>query len=165
MSASPDLAAVRRLCRIAGALRVGELPAAEDSAWLARAVQDYLLTAADGVTLEAALRIAPGPGGVTWWEKSRLDRRDALLRGLHTYHFPDLDAPEAARAILTAYRRYERCQLAHDRRRGASAAMERSLEADLFALYRCGGPPQERRLGDVLNDPEPADGSDVFETV
>ena len=162
---SPCQISARRLARIAAAIKASELPSATDRAWLAESLEQYFAAAGQGVSLETAFGLTPGPGGVTWWAAERRDRRDALLRGVHGYHFADLTAPEAARAIHAAWRRYSRRQLRIDLTRGECAAVARSLDADLFVLATLGGPPGADRVADILNGAEQPEDAEVFETV
>ena len=159
------LTAINRLARVCATVKAGEVLGIEDREWLVTSLERYFAEAQLGLTLEAAFDLAPGPGGTTWWAMARRRQRDALLRGLADYHFAGLPAPEAAREILVAWRRYGRRQLSVDLLRGESAAAARTLESDFFILAGLGGLPQEKRVTEILIGAEQPEGVQAFETV
>ena len=115
-----DLAvlAVARLRRIVAALAAGD----DDAQWLSACLCRYLEDAERDATLELLLGLAPAPGGTTWWEAERRDRRDALLHEMAGKHCPGQSPRQAARKLNAAWRRYARCRLAIERRSGATDA-------------------------------------------
>ena len=157
---STALIAVQKLRAIAAALEAGRAPDPGDGAWLASRVRRYLDGAERGLlTIDLALGLAPGPGGVTWFEAERRDQRDSLLRDMAVRHFPGQCSGPAAKAIEAAWRQYVRNRLASDRRRGESGAAPGTLDADLFALAKLSGPPAEKRLRDILGGAEQPDAA------
>lgn len=53
-----------------------------DGFWLARMIETYLDSAADGARLDELLDLVAAPGGESWWRIARRAERDAALRAL-----------------------------------------------------------------------------------
>lgn len=156
---SPALASVARLRRLATALDDGERPDSGDGAWLASRLRRYLAGAERGLSVEMALDLAPMPGGQTWFEQERRVQRDSLLHDIAVQHFADLAPGPAAKKIMVAWRRYGRNRQVTDRRRGESSSAPDTIDAALFQLTRLGGPPEQRRVRDILADVERTDAA------
>ncbi len=148
---SNALDAVGRLRRLAVMLEDGDA----DHRWLAARLARYLTEAPLGLaSMELALDLDPGRGGVSWFEEERRDQRDHLLRDIAARHFPGLAPGPAAKALTASWRRYCRNRRAFDARHGESAAAPGTIDAALFQLARLDGPPEERRVRDILASAE-----------
>ena len=153
---SPALVSIARLRRLVVTLADGDA----DERWLADGLRRYFADAPLGLaSLDLALDLDPGPGGVSWHEEERRAQRDSLLRDMAVRHFPGQRPGAAAKEIQAAWRRYSRNRLANERRRGESGAAPGTLDAELFELARLDGPPEERRVRDIIASAEQPDAA------
>lgn len=114
--------ALRRL-----ALRLAAGDVGEDGRRVAAGFECYLASAADGVTLEAALGLEPG-----WWVQERRSRRDEALRE-YARLSPSETTP--AVALASAVSRYAAGQWLRDRQTGLKAGLEGTPHARLFEAF------------------------------
>ncbi len=148
---SPALDSVEKLRRVIMALEAGRAPGPGDGEWLASRLRRYLDCAPrGGLSLDLCLDLTPAQGGTPWWETERVDQRNAVIRAIAANHFGAQEPGPAARGIMAAWRRYSRNQKAIDRRHGSMGAEPGTLSADLFALARAGGPPEERSVRNII---------------
>lgn len=141
------LVSIARLRRLVVTLADGDA----DERWLADGLRRYFADAPMGLaSLDLALDLDPGPGGVSWHEEERRAQRDRLLRDMAVRHFPGQRPGAAAKGVLVAWRRYTRNRLAIERRCGETAAAVGSIEAAMFELARLDGPPAERQVRNIL---------------
>ena len=102
-----------RLEEIARRCQAGEPLDPRHSFWLAKAIDSYLGKAA--TSLEEALGLRYGRGGVPWWREKALRDRDAALRELADEFFADLSICNRSREIATLALRYSASTWRHDR--------------------------------------------------
>lgn len=139
----PALRNAEKLRRIAAALAIGEMPAAEDAQWMAERFRFYLDELPRGGTFEAAYDL-------TNYGSEILSERDRLIVEIATRFFPDRTPPRAGAAIAAEVIQYERAEWRADRERGRSARHPVELRARLYELRLLGPVPAARRLGDIL---------------
>lgn len=102
-----------RLEEIARRCQVGEPLDPQHSFWLAEAIESYLGKAA--TSLEEALGLRYGRGGVPWWREKAIRERDDALRGLADEFFADLSICNRSREIAKLALRYGASAWRHDR--------------------------------------------------
>lgn len=93
-----------RLEEIARRCQAGEPLGPRHSFWLAEGIDSYLGKAAS--SLEEALGLRYGRGGVPWWREKALRERDTALRVLADEFFADLSICNRSREIATLALRY-----------------------------------------------------------
>jgi hypothetical protein len=122
-----------------------------DGIWFASALAVYEAGAADGLSLDAALRLVPSPGCRSWWSAEQRDRRDILIREIRDRFFPGLPNSHTASQIDEKLRRYETTSWRFDRaRRSPPAAYAGKLEVFLFAVLKLGQPISKRVIERAL---------------
>lgn len=98
MRSIEDLKEIARRCR------VGQ-PLGEDlSKWLAGSLEEFLTHRAH--TVDDALGLRTSRGGVPWWRREALRRRNECLRQLASSYFARLGVTEQAHRIYQLARRY-----------------------------------------------------------
>jgi hypothetical protein len=124
--------------------------------WLAASLDRYLARDAD--SLEAALGLASGHGGLSWRRREAIRERNEALRTLAAGHFAHLPPAERARALASAASRYGACAWRLDRQAkelpAAEALTRRGL---LFRAFRSGAamPLGERQIRNILREKIP----------
>ena len=95
-----DRRPIARLRRLVAALAIFDTPHPADAGWFIACCKRYEAACRAGLSidLDAALGLT-GAGRQTWWNEELRRRRDTLLRELHTRHFADLTAGQAAGII------------------------------------------------------------------
>ena len=88
-----------RLEEIARRCQAGEPLLPDHSLWLGEAIDSYLGQGA--ASLEEALGLRYGRGGVPWWRERALRERDAALRELAAEFYEDLSICRRSREIST----------------------------------------------------------------
>ena len=86
-------------------MKAHQLPATEDSAWLAGGIAEYNDDA--DTTLDRVLGLQPTPGREHWRTTEARDLRDATIVKLRSLYFGDLANAEAARVICQMARRLQ----------------------------------------------------------
>ena len=95
---------IERLRSIAMQCREGEPIEEKTARWLADSLGAFLSKQAN--SLDEALGIKMGRGGVPWWREEAIRRRDNALRQLRAEYYSDLSVNQAARAITQEAKRY-----------------------------------------------------------
>lgn len=95
---------VERLREIAIRCLNGQPLDRRHSRWLGGALESYL--GKDSSSLEEALGLRYGRGGVPWWREAALRQRDAALRALAAEYFADLSPCCRSRRIAELAGRY-----------------------------------------------------------
>jgi len=103
-----------RLEEIARCCLEGEPLDRRHSNWLANAINSYLDKTT--LSLEEALGLRYGRGGVPWWRERAIRERDAALRSLADSYFADLSICQRSRQIETLARRYGASAWLRDRK-------------------------------------------------
>ena len=146
MTSPAALASIRKLRRLAVALAEGRVPDAGDATWLANGFKQYLGAAERGETLEAVFDLAPGPGGVTWFDFDRRALRDAVLCEMAERFWPECKVGRQAREIERRASRYAAAAWRFDSERLAMPARYIGTELEyLWRAFRAGGMPLKRR--------------------
>lgn len=96
---------VDRLRDIARRCQAGQPLDPGHSLWLAKALNDYLEKATD--SLEEAMGLRYGRGGMPWWREAAMRERDAALRTLAETYFCELSTCARSRQIATLAKRYD----------------------------------------------------------
>ena len=104
-----------RLEEIAKCCQAGVPLDPSHSYWLAAGIESYLGKAKP--SLEEALGLRYGRGGVPWWREKTLRVRDAVLRDLADKFFADLSICNRSRRIATLASRYGASAWRHDQTR------------------------------------------------
>lgn len=104
---------IQRLREIESQCREGEPLEPETATWFADSLSAFLNKQV--TSLEEALGLKMGRGGVPWWREEAIRQRDAALRGLRGEHFSALSVNAAAREICRLAKRYAGCAWPHDR--------------------------------------------------
>lgn len=113
------------------------------------ALRAYESGAPEGLTLDRALGLTPGPGGLPWWRIEAHRRRDDYIRQTRQRHFADLGVTEAARVIASRARRLQAIA-------GQRARQEAPGDELLTAAMCTGLPfPDAKRVEGILRDVTP----------
>lgn len=108
--------------------------------------------AANGLTLEQALALAPGRGGEAWWTLEERQRRDAELVAMAREFFPDIGIEEQARRIAAEALRYQTTGWRLERDRPSDTLPDPKRRRLHRALSAAGdrGIPGQRQLQNIL---------------
>jgi hypothetical protein len=140
-----------RLEEIARRCLEGEPLDRHHSDWLANAINLYLDKTA--MSLEEALGLRYGRGGVPWWRERAIRERDAALRKLADGFYADLSICQRSREIETLARRYGASAWLRDRKcqemPSAYAGTPREL---LWRAFKSGAsmPLSERQVRNIV---------------
>jgi len=141
-----------RLERIASSWQAGRPIPAEEYAWLAVGIGMFLGQTAS--SLEEALGLRYGRGGVPWWRERALRDRDAALRALADECFADLSICNRSRVIESLARRYAASAWRRDRDSDVMPAVYAGTpRAYLWRAFKSGGPMPlgERQIRNIIN--------------
>lgn len=140
-----------RLEEIARRCRDGEPLNPCDSRWLGQALDSYLEKAV--MSLEEALGLRYGRGGVPWWRERALRDRDTALRELSARFFTDRSICGRSREIATMASRYAACAWPRDREKPDMPEVYRGTPREyLWRAFRSGAtmPLSERQVRNIL---------------
>ena len=140
-----------RLEEIARCCQTGEPLDPRHSFWLAEGIESYLCKTA--TSLEEALGLRNGRGGVPWWREKAIRERDAALRELAEEFFADLSICARSREIATLALRYGASAWRHDRDgRDMSETYAGSPREYLWRAFRSGAtmPLSERQVRNIV---------------
>lgn len=139
-----------RLEEIARRCQTGEPLDPRQSFWLAEAIDSYLGKAA--TSLEEALGLRYGRGGVPWWREKALRNRDAALRDLADEFFADLSKCSRSRKIATMASRYGASAWRHDRDRDMPETYAGTPREYLWRAFKSGAamPLSERQVRNIV---------------
>jgi hypothetical protein len=150
VDATESIAKLRELIKVAESGELGEL-----GDWLAPRLTRYLENAQTGATLDQALGLTVGPGGMPWWREQALRQRDDAIRKLADRYFGALDLNGQADEILTAIRRYRGSRWSHDRSKDHMPESYAGTRSELLyeALRRGAGniPESKKHLLRILS--------------
>lgn len=141
-----------RLEEIARRCQLGEPLDPHHAFWLAKAIDSYLSKAA--TSLEEALGLRYGRGGVPWWREKALSERDAALRELAAEFFADLSICNRSREISTLALRYGASAWRRDRDgRDMPQAYAGTPREYLWRAFKSGAtmPLSERQVRNILS--------------
>ena len=141
-----------RLEEIARCCLAGEPLDQRHSDWLAEGIESYLGKAA--ASLEEALGLRYGRGGVPWWREKAIRERDAALRELADEFFADLGVCGRSREIATLALRYGASTWRRDRNRNAMPESYAGTPHEyLWRAFRSGAtmPLGERQVRNIIN--------------
>ena len=102
-----------RLYGISQRCRAGEMLTPDDMDWLGRKLTAFLEHRC--ATLEEAMGLRAGRGGVPWWREQAIRRRNGALRELAARFYPGQCISAQARAIFTLAIRYGSTRWRRDR--------------------------------------------------
>jgi len=140
-----------RLEEIAKRCQAGQPLLPDHSCWLAEAIDSFL---GKGVaSLEEALGLRYGRGGVPWWRERALRQRDTALRELADECFADMSICTRSRKIATLASRYGASAWRHDRDgRDMPEAYAGTPREYLWRAFRSGGtmPLSERQIRNIV---------------
>jgi len=123
------------------------------SVWIGEALEAYLDSNAD--SLEDALGLKFGRGGVSWRAEAAIRMRDSALRELAKRFFADMRVCARARTIAAIALRYGTSAWRIDRNKGEMPAhyMGRPEEF-LWLAFKSGArmPLGDRRIRDIISD-------------
>jgi len=140
-----------RLEEIATRCQAGLPLPLDHSYWLAEAIDSFLGKGA--ASLEEALGLRYGRGGVPWWREKALRERDAALRELADECFADMSICKRSREIATLATRYGASAWRHDRDgRDMPKAYAGTPREYLWRAFRSGGtmPLSERQVRNIV---------------
>ena len=143
------LQAVVRLRRLSAMLAVGD----DDSKWLASRLIQYLDSASRGLTVDAALDLAPLPGIAAWWTEATIEARDTALRDLAASFHPGRRPASQAYQIERQALRYAASAWRFDQERDDMPERYAGTEtACLWAAFKSGAqmPIAKRQLQSIL---------------
>ena len=141
-----------RLEEIAKRCQAGEPLDPQQSFWLAEGIESYLGKAA--TSLEEALGLRYGRGGVPWWREKAIRERDAALRELADEFFADLSICNRSREIATLALRYGASAWRHDRDgRDMSESYAGTPREYLWRAFSSGAtmPLSERQVRNIVS--------------
>jgi hypothetical protein len=122
-----------------------------DSHWLAEAINSYLDK--NVMSLEEALGLRYGRGGVPWWRERALRNRDAVLRKLSDRFFAEQSLCQRSREIATMASRYAACAWPRDRQKADMPEHYRGTPREyLWMAFESGAtmPLSERQIRNIL---------------
>jgi hypothetical protein len=140
-----------RLEEIARRCQAGEPLRPDHSHWLGEAIDSYLGKAA--ASLEEALGLRYGRGGVPWWREKELRERDDALRELAETFFADLSICKRSDKIATLALRYGASAWRRDRNsRDMPEAYAGTPREYLWRAFRSGAtmPLSERQVRNIV---------------
>lgn len=140
-----------RLEEIARCCQAGEPLDPRHSYWLAEGIESYLGKAA--ASLEEALGLRYGRGGVPWWREKAIRERDAALRDLADEFYADLGICARSRKIATLALRYGASAWRHDRNAGDMPESYAGTPREhLWRAFRSGAtmPLSERQVRNIV---------------
>ena len=139
-----------RLEEIARRCQAGEPLGPQHSFWLAEGIDSYLGKAA--TSLEEALGLRYGRGGVPWWREKALRERDTALRELADEFFADLSICNRSREIATLALRYGASAWRHDRNRDMPGTYAGTPREYLWRFFSSGAamPLSERQVRNIV---------------
>lgn len=118
--------------------------------WLGNALNDYLRKNAS--SLEEALGLRYGRGGVPWWREAAIRERDEALRALSKAFFADLGTCHRARRIAKMADRYADSAWRIDKTSGQMPASYTGTPKEfLWRAFRSGAamPLGERQIRNI----------------
>ena len=140
-----------RLEEIARRCQAGQPLLPDHSYWLAEAIDSFLGKAAN--SLEEALGLRYGRGGVPWWRERALRARDTALRELADECYADMGICERSREIATLASRYGASAWCHDSDgRDMPESYAGTPREYLWRAFRSGGtmPLSERQVRNIV---------------
>ncbi len=140
-----------RLEEIARRCQAGEPLPPDHSNWLGAAIDSYLDKATG--SLEEALGLRYGRGGVPWWREKELRERDDALRKLAETFFADLGICKRSAEIAKLALRYGASAWRHDRAgRDMPKTYANTPHEYLWRAFRSGAamPLSERQVRNIL---------------
>jgi hypothetical protein len=140
-----------RLAEIARRCQAGQPLPPDHSYWLAEAIDSFLGKAT--TSLEEALGLRYGRGGVPWWRERALRERDTALRELADECYADLSICKRSREIATLASRYGASAWRQDRDgRDMPEAYAGTPREYLWRAFRSGGtmPLSERQVRNIV---------------
>jgi hypothetical protein len=143
-----------RLHGISQRCLAGETLTPDDMDWLGRKLAAFLEHRY--ATLEDAMGLRAGRGGVPWWRERAIRRRNVALRELAGRFYAGQCVSAQARAIFSLAIRYGATRWRHDRRLMAPPLpYSRAPHALLWQAFASGAPMPigERRLRSILLRP------------
>ena len=139
------------LRHIANQCKAGQPLDRQTADWLGTAIESFLKRQVDSI--EAALGLDAGRGGMPWWRVDAIRRRDAVLRELATRFYPDETVCSRAREIERLAGRYAESAWRFDREREEMPdAYRDTVKEYLWRAFRSGAtmPIGERQLRNIL---------------
>lgn len=140
-----------RLEEIARRCKDGRALDPRDSRWLGDALGAYLDK--NVMSLEEALGLRYGRGGVPWWRERALRDRDAALRGLAEIFFEDRSLCQRSRDVARMAARYGACTWPRDRQKASMPPSYAGTPREyLWRAFRSGAsmPLCERQVRNIL---------------
>lgn len=128
------------------------VPLSDDHAEWLRAGLDRFLRH-ECLSIDDALGLRAGQGGVPWWMEEAMRERDRALRDLAGRFFAGLTVTAKARALYAAAARYAASAWRFDRERGEMPAQYRgTVKEYLWRAFRSGAamPVCERHLRSII---------------
>ena len=119
--------------------------------WLGRSLSDFL--AHRSPSIEEALGLRPGRGGVPWWREEAMRTRNALLQELSWRFYANASVSGRARQIYLSAMRYSCSAWRFDRNHDAlPAAYHGTAKEYLWRAFKSGAPMPigERQLRTIL---------------
>lgn len=147
------MAPADRLREIARRCQAGEPLDPAQSSWLAAALDSYLDKAAD--SLEHALGLRYGRGGVPWWRESALRRRDSALRALADEFLAEHSTCARSREIARLAERYAATAWRFDRKEPEMPShYAGTMKEYLWHAFKSGAtmPLGERQLRNIVGN-------------
>ena len=143
---------IERLREIVRMCRAGQRLKPADAQWLGAAFSDFLCQRCS--TVDEALGLRFGRGGVPWWQEEAMRKRDAALRALATHYLGDLCKTAAAREVHRLSLRYATSAWRFDRDRDDMPAHYADTAREyLWRAFKSGArmPIGERHLRSLLD--------------
>lgn len=140
-----------RLEEIARCCQTGEPIDPRHSFWLAEGIESYLAKTA--TSLEEALGLRYGRGGVPWWREKAIRDRDTALREFADEFFTDLSICGRSREIATRALRYGASAWRHDKNRSDMPESYAGTPREyLWRAFRSGAtmPLSERQVRNII---------------
>ena len=152
MERRPPIASpAQRLQEIARRCQHGEPLDRHLSRWLGTALDAYLERTSE--SLEEALGLRYGRGGVPWWREAAIRQRDAALRKMASEFFADLPLCARSQRIAELATRYAATAWRTDRdAEGMPPSYAMTVREPLWAAFRSGAtmPLGERQIRNII---------------
>jgi hypothetical protein len=146
------LSTIRQLGEIARRCKEGQPLTQELSAWLGKALEEFL--AHNVASLDEALGMRAVRGGMPWWREAANRQRDDSLRALAARHFGHLSMSASAERVACLANRYASTAWRFDRNRSSMPDSYRGTPTELLWIAFKSGAPMpigERQLRTILN--------------